>query len=79
METASEGGPFGMAVLTAYCVQKEDGESLQQYLEDKVFAGAIGATMQPDEADVAGFDTYIGYHQACISAEKEVIWGLSKR
>ena len=39
METAGEGGPWGMALLAAYLVNKEPGESLEKYLDTKVFAG----------------------------------------
>ena len=39
METAGEGGPYGMALLVSYMIQKEDGESLPDFLDNKVFAG----------------------------------------
>ena len=40
METAGEGGAYGMALLAAYRVGKEDGETLDAYLEHKVFTSA---------------------------------------
>ena len=52
METAGEGGPYGMALLAAYMQNKAEGESLESYLNTHVFANAKGTTMQPDAADV---------------------------
>ena len=71
METAGEGGPWGMALLASYMLQKADGESLEQYLSEKVFGGESGSVMEPDPADVAGFDAYIKAYKAALAAEKE--------
>ncbi len=70
METAGEGGPWGMAVLAAYMVRKDAGEKLGDYLADKVFHGEKGTVMDPDPADVAGFDAYIEEYKKAIPAEK---------
>ena len=59
METAGEGGPWGMALLASYMVHKAEGETLEQYLSGKIFGGETGTVMEPDPADVAGFDAYI--------------------
>ena len=56
MKTAGEGGAWGIAILANYVVTKESGESLQDYLNNKVFAGQEGITLAPDPADVAGFE-----------------------
>ena len=48
METAGEGGPWGMALLASYMIHKEEKESLQDYLSGKVFAGSTGTSMDPD-------------------------------
>ena len=71
METAGEGGPWGMALLASYMLQKADGESLEQYLSEKVFGGESGSVMEPDPADVAGFDAYIKAYKAALATEKE--------
>ncbi|MBO5525336.1 MAG: FGGY-family carbohydrate kinase [Clostridia bacterium] len=57
MKTAGEGGAWGMAILANYVIQK-DGESLAEYLDEKVFKGQEGVTLAPDPADVAGFEEY---------------------
>ena len=71
METTGEGGPWGMALLASYMLQKADGESLEQYLSEKVFGGESGSVMEPDPADVAGFDAYIKAYKAALATEKE--------
>ncbi len=76
METAGEGGPWGMAVLAAYMVNRADGEALDVYLNKKVFAGQQGSVMQPDAADVKGFDEYIESYRAAIAAEQAAITAL---
>ena len=76
METAGEGGPWGMAILASYMVNKADGESFADFLNKKVFAGESGTVMEPDAADVAGFDAYIESYKACIAAEQEAVNAL---
>ena len=71
-ETASEGGAWGMAVLAAYSLQKEDGESLGDYLEKKVFAGQKSSTLNPDAEGVKGFDKYMEDYKKALKAEKIV-------
>ena len=70
METAGEGGPWGMALLAAYMVRKADGESMEDYLANKVFADAKSVTVQPEAAGVAGFEVYLERYKAALAAEK---------
>ena len=73
METAGEGGPWGMALLAAYMVKKEAGESLEHYLAEKVFCGEEGLVMHPSPEDVEGFDQYIESYKACLAAEAKAV------
>ena len=59
METAGEGGAWGIAVLAAYMLRKAAGEPLEAYLSGKVFAGQQGSTIAPDQGDVAGFAAFM--------------------
>lgn len=77
METAGEGGAWGIALLAAYMKNKEEGESLDSYLNDKVFAGQEGTKMAPDAADVAGFDEFIKRYVAGLPIEKAAVETLS--
>ena len=76
METAGEGGPYGMALLAAYMMQKAEGETLGDYLKNKVFAGTSGSTVQPDGALAEGFNTYIRRYQALLQVERTAVEAL---
>ena len=73
METAGEGGPYGMALLAAYMAGKAEGETLEQYLSDRVFAGVTGTTLAPDPVDVEGFDAYISRFRAMLAVERAAV------
>ena len=70
METAGEGGAWGMAVLAAYMITKADGESLADYLDNRVFAGETGEELAPDPEGVRGYDDFIERFKAGLIAEK---------
>lgn len=76
METAGEGGAWGMAVLASYMLQKEKGESLDDYLNNRVFAGQKGSAMEPDAADVKGFDEFIKRYKAGLKVERAAVDNL---
>lgn len=73
MDTAGEGGPYGMALLAAYRVNKAEGESLEAYLNAQVFAGTRGTTLSPDPADVAGFNSYIQQYKGLLEVERKAV------
>lgn len=75
MDTASEGGPWGMAVLAAYMMEK-NGQSLSEYLNNKIFAGQTGTTIAPDAEDVAGFDAFTAKYVSTLPAQKAAVEGL---
>lgn len=70
METAGEGGPWGIALLAAYMHRKAENETLEAYLANKVFYNANSTCVQPDAAGVAGFQRYLERYQACIPAQQ---------
>jgi len=73
METAGEGGPWGMALLAAYMMQKEEGESLGDFLENKVFKDEAGDTIAPDMKDVVGFDKFIETYTEGLAIERAAV------
>ncbi|MDE6259390.1 MAG: ATPase [Oscillospiraceae bacterium] len=73
MDTAGEGGPYGMALLAAYRAWKPNGETLEAYLNHRVFAGVSGATVQPDGETVAGFNAYMGRYKALLEVERKIV------
>ncbi|MDD6855362.1 MAG: ATPase, partial [Oscillospiraceae bacterium] len=73
METAGEGGPYGMALLAAYMLRKASGETLEDYLNAHVFANAKGTTLAPQQADVDGFNAYITRYKAMLDVERKAV------
>ncbi len=77
METAGEGGAWGIALLASYMVNKEEGETLDAYLADKVFAGNEGSRMEPDEKDVEGFEKFMERYKAGLAIEHAAVESLN--
>ena len=73
METAGEGGAWGMALLASYMIHKKDGESLDVYLTDHVFKGNTGSKVDPDPADVAGFEAFIKRYTKGLAIERAAV------
>lgn len=72
MDTASEGGAWGIAILAAFA-SKSEGMSLEEYLDKKVFANTKASIMTPDPEDINGFRKYMEKYTACISAQKAAV------
>lgn len=70
METAGEGGPYGMALLAAYMLRKADGESLADYLDNKVFAGTKTFSLLADDSDIAGFSVFLSRYKKALPMER---------
>ncbi|MBQ7063899.1 MAG: FGGY-family carbohydrate kinase [Firmicutes bacterium] len=79
METAGEGGPWGMALLASYMKNHREGESLETYLDREIFNGEKGVELAPDPAGVAGFERFMDRYQKGLAIEKAAvesgIWG----
>ena len=71
METAGEGGPYGMALLAAYRIWKDEGEMLEDYLDNKVFAEASSSTLLADAQDIEGFRTFLARYCRAFPVERE--------
>lgn len=72
MDTASEGGAWGIAVLAQYMVDGAD-EALADYLDHQVFAGQTGTTLEPDPADVKGFDDFLIRYNKGLAIERAAV------
>lgn len=70
METAGEGGPYGMALLAAYMLWKREGETLEDYLDKRVFADAASSALLADERDIAGFSAYLEKYRRAFPVER---------
>ena len=76
MESAGEGGAWGIALLAAYMAEKQSGESLAQFLASKVFGDSAEVCLSPDERDVQGFAAYIERYEQGLGIERAAIENL---
>jgi sugar (pentulose or hexulose) kinase len=76
METAGEGGAWGIALLASYMLNKSNNESLEAYLSDKVFAGENGTTVVPDQKDVEGFAAFMERYKKGLVIERAAVDAL---
>jgi sugar (pentulose or hexulose) kinase len=73
METAGEGGAWGMALLAAFLRQKDENENLESYLSDNVFANQQASMIAPDPADVAGFEAFMKRYIKGLDIERKAV------
>jgi sugar (pentulose or hexulose) kinase len=73
METAGEGGAWGIALLADYLVRREDGESLTDYLNNKVFHEAEGTGMDPVAEDVEGYEKFMERYTKGLAVERAAV------
>lgn len=73
METAGEGGAWGIALLASYVVNNAANDSLPDFLDKRVFAGDTGTEIAPMDEDVAGFNAYIETYKAGLEIEKVAV------
>lgn len=73
METAGEGGAWGIALLADYMLNREEDESLEEYLNGKIFAGRQGMSVSPDKADVDGFNEFIKLYAGGLPIERAAV------
>ena len=73
METAGEGGAWGIALLASFLVNNASGMSLPDFLDKVVFADLNATEIAPDPADVAGFNTWLAAYQAALPIERAAV------
>ena len=73
METAGEGGAWGIALLASYLVNNPSGMPLPDFLDKMVFAGNTGTEIAPTPEDVAGFEAYLENYKACLAVERAAV------
>ena len=73
METAGEGGAWGIALLGSYLVNNDKQQSLADFLDEKVFGGNTGLKVLPTAEDVEGFNAYIQNYKACLPIEEAAV------
>ncbi len=73
MQTAGEGGAWGIALLADYMVNRQADETLEDYLDNRVFAGMSKKTAQPDPTDENGFTAYMDRFVSCIPVQQAAV------
>lgn len=73
METAGEGGAWGIALLASYMINKAENETLEDYLSRKVFADKTGKKMLPERKDVEGFEAFMQRYIKGLAIEKAAV------
>lgn len=73
LEGAGEGGAWGIALLAAYMQQRSKGETLEDYLDRRVFAGRIGEEVTPDADEAADFDAFLRRYEAGLAIEAAAV------
>ena len=73
METAGEGGAWGIALLAGYLVNNTDERNLADYLENVVFAGNTGTEVSPTAEEVEGFNRYMETYKAGLAIERAAV------
>jgi len=73
METAGEGGAWGIALLASYMLNKADNELLEDYLNEKVFLEKTGIAISPDLKDVEGFELFMKRYVNGLAIERAAI------
>lgn len=73
METAGEGGAWGIALLASYMVHRDPDQTLAVYLSDRVFGGETGVSVQPEAEDVAGFNQFMKLYKAGLMIERAAV------
>ncbi|WMT39502.1 FGGY-family carbohydrate kinase [Paenibacillus sp. D2_2] len=77
LSTAGEGGPWGMAILASYMMNKAHEESLEEFLDYKVFKNVEGQEIHPDSIDVKGFETFMDRYKKGLVIEQTAVDNLA--
>jgi len=72
-DVAAEGGAWGIAVLAAFCATRTPGQTMSDYLDSEVFAAMALKTVEPDPADVAGFEAFVERFVAGLPIERAAV------
>ena len=73
MKTAGEGGPWGIALLASYMQNKAEGETLEAFLESRVFSNEDAFEVKPDPEDIAGFKKFLDNYKKSLPVEKAAV------
>ncbi len=70
METAGEGGAWGMSLLAAY-MQKGNGRTLEDFLDEDVFSGMSSCTLSPSSEGRADFERFMENYKCGLAFQQK--------
>ena len=73
MQTAGEGGAWGIALLASYMVHHTPQQTLADFLDTQVFAGNTGVEVSPTVEDIKGFNIYIDQYKQTLPVEEAAV------
>ena len=73
IETAGEGGAWGMALLASYMIHKKENQTLEEYLAEEVFTGARKNVVQPEREAVMGFEKFMERYREGLAIEQAAV------
>ena len=73
METAGEGGAWGMALLASYMILKRENQTLEEYLAEEVFTGAGKTVVRPEREAVLGFEKFMEHYREDLAIEQAAV------
>lgn len=76
MKTAGEGGPWGMAILAAYLINKKPDQTLEDYVDDVVFAKEEPYTLNPTEEGRKNFQQFLDVYKKMLEVERAAVKAL---
>ncbi|MGN8645993.1 xylulokinase [Gracilibacillus sp. HCP3S3_G5_1] len=76
METAGEGGAWGIALLGSYMINKDENETLEEYLSERVFVDEVVETVSPDAKDVEGYEQFMKRYKNGLAIERAAVDNL---
>jgi sugar (pentulose or hexulose) kinase len=77
METAGEGGAWGIALLASFMLNRTESQTLEDFLKQRVFAGETGSSVSPDPKDVAGFNEFMKRYNQGLAIERAAVENLN--
>ena len=78
LETAGEGGPWGMAILALYVIEKKKSETLEHFLNERIFADMESETVEPEAADIDGFEKFTSRYSKNIKIMQTTVKTLKE-
>jgi len=73
MESAGEGGAWGIALLASYLIMKDEDETLESFLAERVFKDSLGTSVEPDPKDIEGFKSFMKLYVAGLDVERAAV------